>query len=99
MCLPLGERGFLIASHEATVPGNIGCKNGREPTRYAFAGQGTSPASVEGHFMLCVIVAWATMIRMRIADEVASGRQHARYHTLGMAVRVRNGSEGNFRGS
>jgi hypothetical protein len=47
MCLPLGERAFLIASHEATVPSNIGCKNGREPSRYAFAGQGMSPVSVE----------------------------------------------------
>jgi hypothetical protein len=42
MCLPLGERAFLIVSHEATVPSNIGCKNGREASRYAFAGQGIS---------------------------------------------------------
>jgi hypothetical protein len=77
MCLPLGERAFLIVSHEATVPSNIGCKNGREPSRYALAGQGTSPVSVEGRFKLSVnhgsTVARATATRMRIADEVRLG--------------------------
>jgi hypothetical protein len=54
MCLPLGERAFLIVSHEATVPSDIGCKNSREPSRYAFAGQGMSPVSVERRFKLSI---------------------------------------------
>jgi hypothetical protein len=45
MRLPLGERAFLIVSHEATVPSNIGCKNGRKPSHHVFPGQGTSPVS------------------------------------------------------
>ena len=48
----IGERAFFIVSHEATVASDIGRKNGREPSRYAFAGQGTSPVSVEGRFKL-----------------------------------------------
>ena len=55
MCLPLGERAFFIVSHEATVASNIGRKNGREPSGYAFAGQNISPVSVEGLFKLSVV--------------------------------------------
>src|SRR3954466_14949129 len=36
MGLPLGERAFVVIFDEATVPGNVGCKNGREPARLAF---------------------------------------------------------------
>jgi hypothetical protein len=48
MCLPLGERAFLIVSHEATVPSNIGCKNGRKPAHYVFPGQDTFSSIIEG---------------------------------------------------
>ena len=48
----IGERAFFIVSHEATVASNIGRKNGREPSGYAFAGQNISPVSVEGLFKL-----------------------------------------------
>src|SRR5262249_45427750 len=30
MCLPPGERAFVVIFDEATVPSNVGCKNGRE---------------------------------------------------------------------
>jgi hypothetical protein len=55
MCLPLGKRAFLIVSHEATVPGNIGCKNGRKPSHHLFPGQATSPVSSKDVVMM---VAW-----------------------------------------
>jgi hypothetical protein len=75
MCLPLGERAFLVVSHEATVPSNIGCKNGREPSRYAFADQGMSPVSVEKRSKLSLhatMVGWATATRMRTAARQGS---------------------------
>src|SRR5262245_23145652 len=59
MCLPLGERAFLIGSHKATVPGNIGCKNGCKASRYAFAGQEHVSDIIDGRSSLVVmIVAW-----------------------------------------
>src|SRR5262245_46855069 len=77
MCLPLRERALLIVSHEATVPRNIACKNGREPSRYTFAGRGTSPVLVEGRFKLGVThgstVAPTTASRMHMRTRSAGG--------------------------
>jgi hypothetical protein len=39
VALPLGERAVLIRLDESTVPSDIGCQNGGEPSLYAFAGQ------------------------------------------------------------
>ena len=44
MRIPLGERALLVRTHKATVAGDIGRENGREPSRHALVGQSAPPS-------------------------------------------------------